>query len=354
MTSIEELQKIIDLQISDLQLPAEPLLLYKPIEYIMEDGGKRMRPLLTLLSGEMFGGARSGVEGGSSIDFGVLQGRAMGSALAIEVFHNFTLLHDDIMDKSLMRRGRPTVHNKWGENVAILSGDAMLILSYKILCEHGPSDRLGELLEIFNLAAIEVCQGQQMDMDFETLTDVSIWDYMQMIRLKTAVLMAAALKMGAVAGGATAAQAESIYEFGINLGLAFQIQDDYLDTFGDSKTFGKQIGGDIAVGKKTFLYLTAMQSGSAEQRAALELMDDMELRLPRVQGVYRALGVDKMALSVIEQYFKQALEILNSLNSEDLADSSSISNTNLNSNSNFSIDTSVMAEYAALLLRRNR
>lgn len=299
MTTIEQLQQTIEQRINQIQLPAEPALLYQPIDYIMEDGGKRMRPLLTLLAADMFGGSLE---------------RAMGSAMTIEVFHNFTLLHDDIMDRSPMRRGRATVHSRWGENVAILSGDAMSILSYKILCDNTPGDILAELMSIFNRAALEVCQGQQMDMDFETQSDVSIWDYMQMIRLKTAVLMAAALKMGAVSAGANSDRAEALYEFGVNLGLAFQIQDDYLDTFGDSATFGKKIGGDIAVGKKTFLYLTALERANAVQREGLLLMDDdFETRFERVRNIYRELEVDKVAVSVIEQYYAQALDVLRDL-----------------------------------------
>lgn len=302
MTQTKELLELLERRIANLDLPREPRLLFEPIEYILEDGGKRMRPLLTLLS--------AGVYDPQAVD------RAMNSALAIEVFHNFTLLHDDIMDRSQMRRSRPTVHCKWNENVAILSGDAMLILAYQIISDQDDSGKAAELMAIFNRVAMEVCQGQQMDMDFETTDDVTIWDYMKMIRLKTAVLMAAALKMGATVAGATKEQCEAIYEFGINLGLAFQIQDDYLDTFGCAETFGKKIGGDIAVGKKTFLYLTAIERADAQQRQALELMDDMEQRLPRVQAIYRTLGVDTMAQQVIRGYFDQALLDLENCHSD--------------------------------------
>lgn len=261
-----------------------------------------MRPLLTLLS--------AGVYDPTAVE------KAMNSALAIEVFHNFTLLHDDIMDRSQMRRNRPTVHCKWNENVAILSGDAMLILAYQIISDQADQGKAAQLMAIFNQVAMEVCQGQQMDMDFETTDQVTIWDYLKMIRLKTAVLMASALKMGATVAGASREQCHAIYEFGINLGLAFQIQDDYLDTFGCAETFGKKIGGDIAVGKKTFLYLTALQRADPSQRQDLELMDDMQQRLPRVQAIYRKLGVDTIAQQVIRGYFDQALLELNNCHTD--------------------------------------
>lgn len=321
-TTREELLKLIDQRVAGLNIPSEPALLYDPIAYILEDGGKRMRPLLALLAAQVYD-QDNGVE------------RAMNSAMAVEVFHNFTLLHDDIMDKSQMRRSRETVHCKWNENVAILSGDAMLILAYQILADQPDGVDLGLLMNIFSRSAMEVCQGQQMDMDFETQDNVEIWDYLQMIRLKTAVLMAGALKLGAIVGGASKKQADAMYEFGINLGLAFQIQDDYLDTFGTAETFGKKIGGDIEVGKKTFLYLTAVSRASLEQRAELDRMDDMSTRLERVREIYRDLKVDEIAQSVIKGYFEQAIQGLKDCHG-DLS------------------RVEPLAEYARVLLRRDR
>lgn len=291
MNHIEFLQNLIEQQCCELPLQLEPTQLFQPIEYIMEDGGKRMRPTLTLLAAQVIG---------------VEYSQAMGAAIAVEVFHNFTLLHDDIMDKASLRRGRATVHQRWNDNVAILSGDAMLILAYQILAARSPREHLPALLAVFNRAAMEVCQGQQYDMDFETSNTVTLDQYLEMIRLKTAVLMAAAMEMGAITAGATSVQCAAIYEFGISLGLAFQIQDDLLDTYGNAATFGKAIGGDIAVGKKTFLYLTAMQSASEEQIAELERSRDYNT----VRRIYDSLSVKERASQAIEEYFQKALSLL--------------------------------------------
>lgn len=240
MKEKEILLRLVEAEIGRLPLDdTEPRGLYAPIRYILEDGGKRIRPLLCLMGADVYGGEPE---------------KALPAAVAVEVFHNFTLLHDDIMDKAELRRGRPAVHLKWGESGAILSGDAMLILAYRILQNGTPvygAGKLPGLLEVFNRAAMEVCQGQQYDMDFETCDrPVTRDEYIGMIRLKTSVLLAAALEMGAVVGGASDAERRSLYDFGVNLGLAFQIQDDLLDTYGDAETFGKKIGGDIAAGKK--------------------------------------------------------------------------------------------------------
>ncbi|WP_281671475.1 polyprenyl synthetase family protein [Rikenella microfusus] len=300
MKEKEILLRLVEAEIGRLPLDdTEPRGLYAPIRYILEDGGKRIRPLLCLMGADVYGGEPE---------------KALPAAVAVEVFHNFTLLHDDIMDKAELRRGRPAVHLKWGESGAILSGDAMLILAYRILQNGTPvygAGKLPGLLEVFNRAAMEVCQGQQYDMDFETCDrPVTRDEYIGMIRLKTSVLLAAALEMGAVVGGASDAERRSLYDFGVNLGLAFQIQDDLLDTYGDAETFGKKIGGDIAAGKKTFLHIAAMEKASALQRDAILAPGDIGEKLPRVRAVYDALGVREAAETAIAEYFGLALEAL--------------------------------------------
>ncbi len=297
MKNTDELLQRIETELEKLPLEQiEPQGLYAPVRYILEDGGKRIRPLLCLLSADLCGGKVS---------------EALPAAIAVEVFHNFTLHHDDIMDRAPMRRGRPTVHLKWSENSAILSGDAMLIFAYQILSSGNYAELLPELLAVFNRAAMEVCQGQQYDMEFErTDREVSEAEYLEMIRLKTSVLLAAALEMGAIVGGASPAERRALYDFGVNLGLAFQIQDDLLDTYGDAETFGKAIGGDIAVGKKTFLHIAAMAAASAEQRAAIWAPGDLDEKLLRVRGIYDALGVRSAAEAAIERYFTRALASL--------------------------------------------
>lgn len=300
MKEKEILLRLVEAEIGRLPLDdTEPRGLYAPIRYILEDGGKRIRPLLCLMGADVYGGEPE---------------KALPAAVAVEVFHNFTLLHDDIMDKAELRRGRPAAHLKWGESGAILSGDAMLILAYRILQDGAPvygAGKLPGLLEVFNRAAMEVCQGQQYDMDFETCDrPVTRDEYIGMIRLKTSVLLAAALEMGAVVGGASDAERRSLYDFGVNLGLAFQIQDDLLDTYGDAETFGKKIGGDIAAGKKTFLHIAAMEKASAPQRDAILAPGDIGEKLPRVRAVYDALGVREAAETAIAEYFGLALEAL--------------------------------------------
>ena len=306
MMQTDALLRLVEREIGRLPLEnTEPRGLYAPIRYILEDGGKRIRPLLCLMGADLYGGEPE---------------KAIPAAVAVEVFHNFTLLHDDIMDKAPIRRGRPTVHLKWSESGAILSGDAMVILAYRILSDGAAgygAQKLTELLAVFNRAAMEVCQGQQYDMDFETSDrDVSREEYIGMIRLKTSVLLAAALEMGAIVGGASPAEREALYEFGVNLGLAFQIQDDLLDTYGDAATFGKTIGGDIAVGKKTFLHITAMAAASADQRAAILAPGDIAGKLPRVRGIYDALGVRSAAEAAIAEYFDKALTALHKAHAE--------------------------------------
>lgn len=325
MMQADALLRLVEREIGRLPLEnTEPRGLYAPIRYILEDGGKRIRPLLCLMGADLYGGE---------------PGKALSAAVAVEVFHNFTLLHDDIMDKAPIRRGRPTVHLKWSESGAILSGDAMVILAYRILSEGASeygAEKLPELLAVFNRAAMEVCQGQQYDMDFETSDRlVTREEYIGMIRLKTSVLLAAALEMGAIVGGASTGERSALYEFGVNLGLAFQIQDDLLDTYGDAETFGKTIGGDIAVGKKTFLHITAMARASEAQRQAILAPGDMVEKLPRVRGVYDALGVRQATEAAIEEYFARALAALRTAHTD-------------------AARLSVLEKYAYSLMKRNK
>lgn len=273
-------------------MPVDPSGLYDPIRYILEDGGKRLRPLLLMMAAEAFGKDPAEV---------------VNQAIGIEVFHNFTLLHDDIMDRAPIRRGRPTVHCKWNDNTAILSGDAMVILAYKFLTSGLKS---GEVLQIFNKAALEVCEGQQLDMDFESMDNVPLEDYINMIRLKTAVLLACALEIGAKLAGADAESCESIYKFGEQLGLAFQIQDDLLDTYGDSKVFGKEIGGDIREGKKTYLRIQAFLKSNEDERKILLKSRDYNT----IRNLYDKLKVREDAEKAIESYFSTATSYLDKCN----------------------------------------
>ena len=277
--------------IKSVELPETPELLYDPLRYIMEDGGKRMRPILMLLSAAVF---KDDIED------------IYKPAIALEVFHNFTLLHDDIMDKADIRRGRDTVHKKWSENVAILSGDVMVILAYKLMLQAVPTDKLAQTLEVFNKASIEVCEGQQFDMDFENIDNVTIDDYLNMIRLKTSVLMAAATQIGALLAGANQAQQKAFYDFGVLFGLAFQIQDDILDTYGDKDTFGKKIGGDIAVGKKTFLFINAYNKADNAQRKVLKESRDFD----EVRAIYDALNIKELADKAVQNFFERSINSL--------------------------------------------
>ena len=269
--------------------------MYEPIGYTLAAGGKRVRPQLALLATKLFGGNEEDV---------------LPAALALEVFHNFTLLHDDVMDKAQVRRGRPTVHVKWNANTAILSGDQMMIEAYKLL-SRVPENKLATTLRLFNQMATEICEGQQYDVDFESREDVTIPEYMEMIRLKTSVLLATALRIGAYIAGATDEQQEQIYNYGIHLGLAFQIQDDMLDCYGDQATFGKAIGGDIAENKKTYLWLTAAQKGAIDELAMRE--ESMTQRFERILAIYDRLGVKAAAQEAIRLQTNQAINCLDAL-----------------------------------------
>ena len=287
--------------IESLDWSKEPKGLYEPIGYTLASGGKRIRPTLALIASALFGGKEEEV---------------LPAALALEVFHNFTLLHDDVMDRAQVRRGRPTVHVKWNDNTAILSGDQMLIEAYRLLSKV-PADKLPQVLTWFNDMATGICEGQQYDVDFEQMSDVRIADYMKMIALKTSVLLAYALKIGAYIAGATDAQQEALYQFGLHIGLAFQMQDDILDVYGDPKTFGKAIGGDICCNKKTFLLLTAMNTADAASKAELEqwlrTTDRDREKIAAVTAIYNRLGVREAAEAVMEEHTATALEQLDKL-----------------------------------------
>jgi geranylgeranyl diphosphate synthase type II len=306
MKSIPELHDIIEKELSLLNYPNHPANLYQPIKYVLNIGGKRMRPILMLLSHQLFS---------SNIN------KSVKSALAIEVFHNFTLLHDDIMDKAPLRRGVETVHEKWDVNTAILSGDTMLVQSYELLSEVEDSN-LREVLEVFNKAAREVCEGQQWDMDFENREDVTISDYLKMIEYKTSVLLAAALKIGAINGGASKEEAENMYQFGVNMGVAFQLKDDLLDAFGNPENFGKQVGGDILSKKKTYLYLKALENSNDLQKQFLLSYfssENKENNVDKVKNIFSELEIPKRTLSLMSEYYNKAMIHLDAIKSNNKA-----------------------------------
>jgi geranylgeranyl diphosphate synthase type II len=292
MYLFEAYQQPFESELEDFDLGQTPKNLYQPIGYLMDLGGKRIRPFLTLMSGEAFG---------------VSIKEAMGASMAVEVFHNFTLMHDDIMDKAPIRRGKITVHEKWDINTAILSGDAMLIKAYQCL-EAYPTDVFQKLTQLLSKTAIEVCEGQQYDMDFEIQSHTSEEEYIEMIRLKTAVLIGCALQMGAIIGVASPEDRQAIYDFGIQLGLAFQLQDDYLDTFGNQETFGKKIGGDILENKKTILYHLAIKAGEEDQKQSLQsLLEgdnsiDDAVKINKVRSLFEATSAQTAAQDLIKHH----------------------------------------------------
>ncbi len=301
MQKNDQLLAIFENYLAQLSLPDEPKLLYAPIEYSLAGGGKRLRPLLLLLSCEAFSGGYK---------------QALSAAAAVEVFHNFTLLHDDIMDHSDTRRGKPSVVARWGENVAILSGDAMLITAYRLL-SGTPASRLGRVMEIFNTMAVEVCEGQQYDMDFESRQKVSVVEYMRMIELKTSVLLAGSAMIGALIGGASDEDARKLYKFALELGMAFQLQDDLLDSYGDER-LGKPIGGDILEGKKTYLMITAMSRASESEREILRSTHldkhySREEKIARVRTLYDQLEIPRLTEQQISLRFEKALAQLDTL-----------------------------------------
>ena len=299
MHSINQYQEFIANYLESQYETKEPKNLYEPIHYILGLGGKRMRPVLTLMSAEVF-----------DADYK----KALPAALAVEVFHNFSLIHDDIMDDAPLRRGNVTVHEKWDINTGILSGDAMLILAYQYFEKYEPAI-FRDLAKLFSKTALEVCEGQQWDVDFETRTDVSIPEYLKMIQYKTAVLVAAAMKMGAIIAETSEDNASLIYDFGLNLGLAFQLQDDYLDAFGNPETFGKQVGGDIIENKKTYLYLKALEFASNDQ--AKKLVDlfsihpqDSSDKIEAVKEIFVASGAAQETKNAIQDFTFKAFDTL--------------------------------------------
>jgi len=282
------------------QFPAAPASLYEPGEYFLSIGGKRIRPILCVLGNELFS---------------EITEDAWSLATAIELFHNFTLIHDDMMDAAALRRSMQTVHTKYGDNTALLTGDVMLIRAYEKLQTINPA-YLPKILSLFNTTAREVCEGQQLDMDFEKMPSVTLDAYIHMITLKTSVLLAASLEMGAILGGATPGNCKHLYEFGKNLGIAFQIQDDYLDAFGDPEKFGKEVGGDIRQNKKTFLLLYALEVATPDQRAKLNslLASNGPDKVPQVMDIFKACNVDAWSIELKEKYLQMALA-----NLEDIA-----------------------------------
>lgn len=306
MHSIQFYQEAVKDHFESLVNNKEPRNLYEPIEYILALGGKRMRPVLTLLASEIF-----------NKDYK----EALPAATAIEVFHNFSLIHDDIMDDAPLRRGNQTVHEKWDINTGILSGDAMLILAYQYFENYEPTI-FQKLAKLFSKTALEVCEGQQYDVDFETRDDVTINEYLKMIEYKTAVLVGAAMKMGAIVAETAEENANLIYDFGLNLGIAFQLQDDYLDAFGDPKTFGKQVGGDIIENKKTYLYLKALEFGSKEQKEQLLHLfsiqpTDNTDKIESVKQIFIETKSAQETQNAIKNFTQKAFETLNKLDVED-------------------------------------
>jgi geranylgeranyl diphosphate synthase, type II len=306
MLSIEELLEKITYSLGKLPVYDKPVGLYQPISYTLGQGGKRLRPLLALVSTQMFGGDPD---------------KALPAATAIEIFHNFTLLHDDIIDQAPLRRGRDTVYKKWNINTAILSGDTMFAIAYGQLAKSDP-EKLTALMQIFTKTAIEVCEGQQFDIDFEESDNVNISGYINMIRLKTAVLIAASLKIGAIIAGVSEKKAENIYLFGENLGIAFQLQDDLLDAFGDECVFGKKSGGDIVSNKKTFLYLKALECSDKEDAEKLRHLynirniNDRE-KVKEVIRIFRKSGIEAYTEEAILEYYNKSLDFLSDLKLSD-------------------------------------
>ncbi len=307
MQSIENYQKEFMAYLEQYAVLKEPQNLYEPIAYILGLGGKRLRPILTLMSADIF-----------NCDYK----KALDAALSVEIFHNFSLVHDDIMDDAPLRRGNVTVHEKWDVNTGILSGDAMLIMAYQLFEKYDPN-MFRSLASLFSKTALEVCEGQQYDVDFETRNDVTIPEYLKMIEYKTAVLVGAAMKMGAIVANASVEDQDRIYSFGRDLGLAFQLQDDYLDAFGNPETFGKQVGGDIIENKKTFLYLKAEELSNDKNKAVLNALfngtvEDHTSKIETVKTIFKSSGAAEATQREIENYTNKAFLILESLNvSED-------------------------------------
>ena len=303
MFTASQLSEMVNRHIEELKFTRNPEGLYSPVTYVLSMGGKRLRPVLMLMAYNLY---REQVDD------------IWGPVTGIEVYHNHTLLHDDVMDHADLRRGKPTVHKVWSENAAILSGDAMLILAYHYMSQC-PDCCRKEVIDLFSLTALEICEGQQLDMEFEQRKDVSEAEYVEMIRLKTSVLLASALKIGALLGGAPAEDADALYDFGMNMGVAFQLQDDWLDVYGDPAVFGKNIGGDILCNKKTYLLIKAAERADADQRAQLEawvdaVSFDPNEKIEAVTTLYNQLGVRELCREKIGEYTRRAKVSLAAVN----------------------------------------
>ena len=306
MYSFNESREIINNTISKINLADDPAELFNPIKYTLSNGGKRLRPALVLMSCELFSG---------KID------EAIMPALGIEMFHNFTLLHDDIMDKSPIRRNKPTVYNKWNDNIAILSGDVMSILSYKYITKCN-KEILASVIDLFSQTAIMVCKGQQYDMNFEALQTVTVDEYLSMIELKTSVLIAASIKLGAILGGANQADINHMYNFGKNLGMAFQIQDDLLDVYGDLKIFGKKPGGDIITNKKTYLLVKALEIASSGQKVQIynqlkKKSFNTDKKINAILSIYNDLNIKDISEELINEYLGKSKNDLEKVSPDD-------------------------------------
>ena len=304
MQDISKLSAFLEKEISTFDFPAQPANLYDPLRYFLTLGGKRMRPILTMLGAELFD---------------VSGKKAVNAAIAVELFHNFSLIHDDIMDAAPLRRKKQTVHTKWNTNIAILSGDVLLVKAYQEICKQD-TKVLPRLLEIFNRTAIEVCEGQQLDMDFETRNDVSIEEYIEMIRLKTSVLLGCALEMGAVVAEATKEDQELIYSFGEHIGVAFQIQDDILDLYADPEKFGKQVGGDVLANKKTLLLLKANELANPAEIETLNKLSseaNQILKIESTRNLFDKLGVREAARAMMDEHYVIALNALQKISVSD-------------------------------------
>lgn len=300
MFTAQQLQEKINTYFSELTIVKPPQELYKPIDYVLSMGGKRIRPVLMLMAYNLYKEDIS---------------RIYAPSAGLEIFHNYTLLHDDLMDKADMRRGNKTVHKVWDDNTAILSGDAMLVLAYKYMADC-PPEYLKIIIDLFNTTALEICEGQQYDVEYEQRLDVKEEEYLEMIRLKTAVLLAAGLKMGAILGGSTSEDANLLYDFGINIGLAFQLKDDFLDVYGDPAVFGKRIGGDILCNKKTYMLIKALELADESQKT--ELMNWMELKtfdpeekIKQFIALYNKVGINVICEKKMNEYYSEAINCLN-------------------------------------------
>ena len=306
MFTASELLEKINSHIADLQFTRTPQGLYEPVSYVLSMGGKRIRPVLMLMAYNLY---REDVES------------IFGPATGIEVYHNYTLLHDDLMDRADRRRGKETVHKVWGDNAAILSGDAMLVLAYQFMAQC-PEARLKEVLDLFSLTALEICEGQQLDMEFESRKDVTEEEYLEMIRLKTSVLLAASLKIGALLGGAPSEDADLLYDFGMNLGVAFQLKDDLLDVYGDAAVFGKNIGGDILCNKKTYMLIKAFEHADSGQLRQLDAWVDAasfnpEEKIAAVTALYDQIGIKALCEEKIKEYSGRAADSLEAVRMAD-------------------------------------